>query len=134
MIKISSFCMSSVALCLLFNSWARPGAVTNFKVSQHNTGVKVDDIMVMSVADHKTNLNHGSARLMIKPDLYKRLQDYVTHIRPLIADPDTEDWMFVMPDGTKIKKVQKIARFMESELNITFPSATEVRKIGAAVA
>ena len=75
-------------------------------------------------------VGHGSARLMLKPNIRQRLDTYVTVIRPLIANPEVDN-VFVTPDGGRINKIQNIARFIESELKVTVPTATEVRKIGA---
>ena len=102
----------------------------NLKLSQYDAGIVVDDVFVMSVTNHKTNVGHGSARLMLKPATRQRLSTYVSVIRPLMANPEVDN-VFVMPDGNKVYKIQNIARFMESELRITVPSATQVRKIGA---
>ena len=39
--------------------------------------------------------------------------------------------MFILPDGNKISKIANVIRFMEHELSVSIPSATEVRKIGS---
>lgn len=44
---------------------------------------------------------------------------------------DDIDNVFLLPGGKKVVKISNIIRFMESELKVEIPSATEVRKIGA---
>ena len=66
--KDLKFCMSAVMLSILFHSWQRPAAVKNLILCQFQKAVKVDNVHVASVTDHKTGVG-GAARLMFNPDL-----------------------------------------------------------------
>lgn len=58
--KDLKFCMSAVM--------QRPAAVKNLILCQFQKAVKVDNVHVASVMDHKTGVG-GAARLMFNPDL-----------------------------------------------------------------
>lgn len=121
--------MSAVILSSLFASWQRPGAVKNLKISEFDGAVLVDDVHIISVCDHKTGVG-GAARLGLKPKLFQRIKQYLTYVRPCMTNGSEIDNVFILPDG-KITKLLNLMRFMETELKISIPSATEVRKIGS---
>ena len=86
---------------------------------------------IVSVFEHKTGVG-GAARLMLNESLYDDIKKYIKLIRPCIEPEDEfNENVFLLPNGKKVMKLSNLIRFMESELNITIPSATEVRKIGA---
>lgn len=126
------FAMTAVLLSVLFGSWQRPGAVVNLKLHQFHNALKVDDVYVASVLDHKTGIG-GAAKLMFDAKLYGRMNEYLKYIRPAIVSYENKevDNVFLMPDGSKVKNVNNLIRFMQNEINIDIPTATQVRKIGA---
>ena len=127
--KQLKFAMSAVMLASLFISLQRPGTVKNITLSEIGAAKKIANAYVITVADHKTGIG-GVAHLTVSLELYEKMQDYISFVRPHIRNEDNINNVFILP-GTKITKVSNIIRFMENELKIDIPSATEVRKIGA---
>ena len=68
--------MSAVMLSTQFNSWQRPGAVKNLTLSQFQSAVKVENVYISSVTEHKTGIG-GAARLMFDRDLYAKVLRYL---------------------------------------------------------
>lgn len=123
------FAMTALLLSVLFGSWQRPGAVINLKLHQFQNAVKIDEVYVASVLEHKTGIG-GAARLMFDERLHNRMMQYLKYVRPCIDDKECDN-IFLMPDGAKVKSVNNLIRFMQNELHIDIPTATKVRKIGA---
>ena len=126
--KDLKFCTSALALSALFSSWQRPGAVQNLTLKQFENAVLIGDTRIVSVTEHKTGVG-GAARLGFNPELYERITEYLSYVRPcMITMNEDIDYVFILPDGKKIVKLANLIRFMEAELKILIPSATVCQK------
>ena len=80
-------CTASIAAILPFKSWSRPGAVINLTINEYNNHELVEnaegEVIVLRVKNHKTGLA-GSAKLMLTPADFTKLNAYVDVIRPVM--------------------------------------------------
>ena len=78
--------MGTVAITLVLESYQRPGAVCNCTIEEYRNAVICDDIWVIRVHDHKTS-KHGTAKLLMDPEMKGRVDDYFQLVRPKLAEP-----------------------------------------------
>lgn len=73
--------LGAVTISSLYKSWQRPGVAANCTVAEFWNAVKVNDVFVVSVKDHKTGLM-GPAKLILDHDIMAKIRLYRKHIRP----------------------------------------------------
>ena len=123
------FCLGAVVVTTLYESWQRPGAVSNCTLEEFQNGSDVDGVLIVLVTEHKTGVG-GSAKLMFKKGLKNKVNDYLEYIRPR----SVEDYLFLTVDGKHITKVGNLITYMSKQLGTKLPSATSARKGGATAA
>jgi len=110
-VNVRDYLMTEVAL----TNANRSGVLANMTVKQLEDARVVDGQYVVSVAEHKTALTYGSAKIVLEPSLHHYLTVYCRHIRPqvLCAQQNASE-LFVSWNGASItsgqvtKSVQRI--------------------------
>ena len=87
---------AAVAIPLMLENAARAGSIINVTQSEFDQGRTVGDIFVVSVVQHKTNVQ-GTCKLMFKPELLARAKSYIDYIRlALVAERGDIPNLFVL--------------------------------------
>ena len=123
--------MTSVMLAIKLKSFQRPGAVMNCTVNEYRNATKSGDTTIIKVYNHKTQ-KQGPAKLTMDRNLETRLKLYVKHVRPLLAEAGSDiENLFILPGSQKVNKFGNMEAFISRTLNMTVPTSTKARKIGA---
>ena len=87
------------------------------------------EYMIKSVKEHKTGIAE-SAKLILTSPHFSKLHNYVTKLRPLLCEDGHEETL-LLPGGKPVTHVNNLLQFLGRKYNISVPTATRVRKIGA---
>lgn len=130
------FCVAVITVTMIYKSWARQGAVINCTISEYKkiTYESEDNVYIIQVKDHKTGVQ-GSANLMFEEVFKGHLDNYYQYIRPrLICKGKDIPNLFILKGSKKINRIVYLIKYLEDKLNISLPSPTMVRKVGATAA
>ena len=124
--------MGVVMVSVVLKSYQRPGAVCNCTVEEYKGAKTIEGISIIKVKDHKTSSKYGTAKLTLDTVLMERLHLYFDYVRPHLAQPGSDITnLFIMPGSQKVTKITNLIRFLENRFDMTIPTCTMARKIGA---
>ena len=131
--------VAAITTRLAYRSWQRPGAVTNARLEEFQATKKVtdpdggEDVYVMKIVRHKT-AREGPANITMSKEERRLVQKYVVKVRPLCDPYYREENLFLNVNGKPITNLAMLTRWLGKRYNITLPTFTELRQVGATAA
>ena len=86
----------------------------------------------MKVRDHKTGIS-GASRIVLTGNDYRRLDSYVSTIRPRLLGGSKSDNLLVLEGGGKVVNFDQRLRKVCAAFGVPHMTATRARKIAATV-
>ena len=136
-VPFSSLDKATIAIAGLldFTTWQRPGAVCNATLEEWNAKKVVEveghQRVIFKVALHKSSVQ-GSAKFVLKDDIFSLLEEYVSVIRPKLCEAEKESrYLFITNGGCPLTSSVLRKKFSKLGQTCGFvpPTSTTVRKI-----